>query len=70
MDADTKKSTTPTRNVAALLANLKKDSLGYTLVKVASTAEPHGRQAAVAAVLQAQVQALTKALAYAKNQLD
>lgn len=70
MNADTKTAATPTGNVAALLANLKKESLGYKLIEVASAAEPQGRQAAVAAALQAQVKALSKAFAYAKDQVD
>ena len=70
MNADTKTAATPTGNVAALLANLKKESLGYKLIEVASAAEPQGRQAAVASALQAQVKALSKAFAYAKDQVD
>lgn len=57
-------------NVTALLANLKKDSLAHKLVDVANNAEPQGRQAAVAAALQAQVKALSKVFAYAKDQMD
>ena len=70
MKADTKTTATPTGNVAVLLANLKKDSLAYKLVEVASNAEPQERQAALAAALQAQVKALSKALAYGKDQMD
>ena len=39
MNADTKTAATPTGNVAALLANLKKESLGYKLIEVASAAD-------------------------------
>ena len=70
MMADTKTTATPTGNVAALLASLKKDSLAYKLVEVASNAEPQERQAALAAALQAQVKALSKAFANAKDQVD
>lgn len=70
MNEDINTTTNQTGNVAALLANLKKESLGYKLIEVATAAEPQGRQAAVAAVLQAQVKALSKAFAYAKDQVD
>lgn len=67
MSANTTKHT---GNVAALLASLPKDSLAYKLVDVANKAEPQARQAALVAALQAQVKALSKALAYAKDQMD
>jgi len=57
-------------NVAALLATLTKDSLAYKLVDVANNAEPQERAAAVAAVLQERVKALSKELVYAKDQVD
>ena len=70
MNEDTKTTTTPKGNVAALLTNLKKDSLAYKLVEAASSAAPQERQMVVAAVLQDRAKARAKAFAYAKDQLD
>jgi len=66
----TNSTTKHTGNVAALLATLTKDSLAYKLVDVANNAEPQERAAAVAAVLQERVKALSKELVYAKDQVD
>ena len=63
MKTEDEKTAISRENVEALLAKLKKDSLARKLVEVASNAEPQGRQAAVAATLQAKVKALSKAFA-------
>ncbi len=70
MKTENEKAVIANDNVNALLASLKRDSLAFKLVEVASKLEPQGRQAGVVAALRANVKALSKAFEYAKDQMD